>query len=73
MRPEPISGHVFRWAGGTLGIAYDYADGKHEAHAIAPDDLRIIRRLKWAGSLSYRDERVRRQAAWAMSKHIGPL
>jgi hypothetical protein len=46
-----------------LGIAYDYADGKHEAHAIAPDDLQIIRRLKWAASLSYSDERVRRQAA----------
>jgi hypothetical protein len=63
MRPEPISGRIFSWTGGMLGIAYDYADGKHEAHAIAPDDLQIIRRLKWAASLSYSDERVRRQAA----------
>jgi hypothetical protein len=60
---EPISGRLFCLAGGALGIVYDYTGGKHEAHAITPDDLPIIRRLKWAGSLSYSDERVRRQAA----------
>jgi hypothetical protein len=56
---EAISGRIISCAGDQLGIAYEYADGKHEAHPITSADIQIIRRLKWAGSLSYSNDRVR--------------
>jgi hypothetical protein len=62
-KADAISGRIIPLACDRPGIAYEYPGGKHEAHPIGLDDLPIIRRLKWAGSLSYSNERLRELAA----------
>jgi hypothetical protein len=56
---DAISGRIFFCAGDQLGIDYEYADGRREAHPITLADIHFIRRLKWAGSPSYSHDRVR--------------
>jgi hypothetical protein len=60
---DPIAARIIPLAGDQLGVTYEFPGGKHEAHAIAADDLPILRRLKWAGGLSYSNDRVCELAA----------
>jgi hypothetical protein len=40
-KTEAISGRIIPWAVDELGVAYDFADGKHTAHAIEQDAVRL--------------------------------
>ncbi len=45
-KTNAIAARIILWAGDTLGVAYDFPDGKHTAHPIEADDWPIIRTLE---------------------------
>jgi hypothetical protein len=62
-KTEAIAGRVIPWTGDQLGIAYDFAGGRHYAHPIEESDWPVIRRLEAKGKLGYSNDRVREIAA----------
>ena len=62
-KTEAISARIIPWTGDTLGVAYDFPDGKHTAQPIEADDWPIIRTLEDVGRLTYSSDAVRIRAA----------
>jgi hypothetical protein len=68
-KAEAIAARIIPWAGDELGVAYDFADGKHTAHPIEADDWPIIRILEEIGRLTYASDAVRDLAVSSSYDH----
>jgi hypothetical protein len=65
MAAGPISARIIPWDG-KLGVAFQYANGKHIARPIEAHDWPIIRHLKAKQKLTYSGESIRRRAERAL-------
>jgi len=65
MADAPISARIILWDG-KLGVAFQFANGRHTARPIEARDWQIIRNLKAKQKLTYSSDDVRRRAERAL-------